>query len=106
MAINARGLPIQLNFTDIQATLLDILKRAVDGTVVPVFVDYTNQRVIIGATVSAGSGAKLQVNGDIEIIGSSNGFIVSDENGSGKSARIKGYRDSTTGLWTLDVVEV
>ena len=67
MAINA-SVPVNVDLLQLQTAIQQILRRAVDGTVVPLFVDYTNQRVIIGATATDGNNSTVQVQvGDIEV---------------------------------------
>lgn len=89
------------------ATISEMLRRAVDGTIKPLFVDYTNQRVIIGGTSSAGQNAPLQVqSGDIEITTAGKGLILKDANGSGKTCRITATYDDEVDNWTLTIEHV
>lgn len=63
--------------------LLEIVRRAIDGTVLPLFVDNTNQRVLIGATSATTSNiGKLEVTGDIKVIGGGSGIIISNRAGT------------------------
>jgi len=63
--------------------LTDVIRRAVDGTVLPLIVDYTNQRVLIGSTTASTSNpAKLEVTGDIKVLGSSNGVVQTGASGT------------------------
>lgn len=58
-------------------TLADAIRRAIDGTVPPLFVDYTNKRVLIGSTTASGT-ATLQVFGNIAVIASGSGYVFAD----------------------------
>ena len=67
---------------DLLGVLSDLARRAVDGTVTPLFVDSANQRVIVGATtVSSGTAGKVEVAGDIKITSAASGIILTDSNG-------------------------
>lgn len=103
MSIQA-SVPSDLEY-DLYQLLYKILQKAVDGTIVPLFVDNSNQRVLVGAIVSAGNNSKFQVTGDIEVIGTTNGLIFPDKNGSGKFGRVSALRDAN-GNWTLDINDV
>ena len=46
-----------LRDTALYRLLQDLLRRAVDGTVAPLFVDYTNQRIGVRTTTPAASAA-------------------------------------------------
>lgn len=99
--INARGLPATFSLTDIASMLMDIVRRAVDGTVVPLFVDYSNQRVIVGGTTTVGNNSTVQIQvGDIEVTTAGKGIIIKDDGGSGKTCRMTLTYDSGTGNWT------
>lgn len=86
--------------------LEDVVRRAIDGTVVPLVVDYTNQRVLIGATAASTSNpGKMEVTGDLKIIGASSGVV--QVSSSGKIWRltideVTGEDGSTYGVprWT------
>src|SRR3990167_2202694 len=78
-------LTIQINVDQkLYALFQEILRRAPDGTVVPLFVDYNNQRVLIGSiSASAANQGKLEVTGDIKIIGNAtNGLLMSAASGN------------------------
>ena len=63
--------------------LLKILSKAIDGSVVPVFVDYTNQRVIIGGTSISAAPAKFEiVSGDLKIVTAGSGVIIPNRAGT------------------------
>lgn len=53
---------------ELQNCLRDVVRRAVDGTVIPLFVDNSSKRVLIG-TVKAIGPDILQVSGDATITG-------------------------------------
>lgn len=85
----ALAIPINID-SKLYALLQEILRRAPDVTVVPLFVDYNNQRVLIGATaVGAGTAGKLEVTGDIRILGSTAGVIMPETSGSSRTYRIQ-----------------
>jgi len=95
-------LPISLpnSVEELLPILQDIIRRAVDGTTVPLHIDISNQRVIIGGMSSTGSGAPLQVQGgDVEVTTSGKGIIIADDGGSGHTARMTLNYDSTTQNW-------
>lgn len=101
MSLKSKIAPPKID-KDAAICFVDIQHRAVDGTTgAPVFVDETNQRVIIGSKVSSGSGAKLQVNGTFEVIGVSNGIILTDAGGSGHTCLVQPVYDSASGNWNL-----
>lgn len=52
--------PLGPNYEESITTLNDDIRRAVDGTVPPLFVDYTNKRILIGTNTASGT-ASLQV---------------------------------------------
>lgn len=63
--------------------LLEILRRAVDGTVVPLFVDYSNNRIIIGGVSASASPATIEVaQGDIKVVSAGSGIILSNRGGT------------------------
>lgn len=63
--------------------MLEILRRAIDGTVPPLFVDSTNQRVIIGGTSASASPAKQEVTGgDIKVVDAGSGIIIANRSGT------------------------
>ena len=104
MSINGVQLPIKADNNSLSSAVLDIRRRAIDGTVVPLFIDYANQRVIVGAIATANSNAKVQVNGgDIEVIGSTNGIILTDSGGSGHTCRVRATFDAASGDWILSL---
>ena len=105
--INSRGLASNASITDIISLLSDMLRRSIDGTVVPLFVDSTNQRVIVGSTVSSGNNSLIQVNGgDIETITAGKGIIIKDDGGSGHSVRVTATWDASTNNWTLNLTGI
>lgn len=77
------SIPINID-QKLYALLQEILRRSVDGTVVPLFVDYSGQRVLIGAiSASSANQGKLEVTGDIKIIGNAtNGLLMSAASGN------------------------
>ena len=78
-------LTIPLNVDQsLYALFQEILRRSVDGTVVPIFIDYSNQRVLIGAiSASSANQGKVEVTGDIKIIGNAtNGLLMSAASGN------------------------
>jgi hypothetical protein len=63
--------PVPRDVTDhyaLSQTLRDISRRAVDGTVLPLFLDQSGRRVLIGAVVANGNDI-LQVNGNATVSG-------------------------------------
>lgn len=96
--IFGRGLPLSAELLDIISYLLEVGRRAVDGTVVPLFVDYTNNRVLIGATVASTSNiGKVEITGDVRVLGTANGIILPDAGGTTKLCRMRVVYDSTSG---------
>lgn len=78
---------IQLPIPQIDPTLymllIEVLRRAVDGTVPPLFVDYTNQRVIFNGTTISASPANVEVAaGDLKIVTAGKGLILSNQGGT------------------------
>ena len=74
------ALPNDIN--DVLVALQEIIRRAVDGTGVPIFVDVPNQRIIIGGTSSSSSTSKLEVvGGDVKIYTAGSGVIIPDRSG-------------------------
>ena len=60
-----------------------LLQKAIDGTVVPLFVDYVNQRILIGTTAVSASAAKVEVvSGDVKIVTAGYGLIVPNRGGT------------------------
>lgn len=105
--MNTRGTPVDLNIIDVSTAIADIYKRAVDGTIVPIFVDYTNQRVIIGGSSSLGSNAPFQVqSGDIEITTAGKGIILKDDGGTTHTCRVTATYDKPTNNWVLNLTTV
>lgn len=85
----------------------EIIRRAVDGTIVPLYVDYQNQRVIIGSIRSKASDSKVQIhNGDLEIIDWTKGVILPDKNGTGRTARLQLSWDVSTQAWVTSITQV
>ena len=76
------SIPINID-ARLYALLQEILRRSIDGTAVPLFTDYNNQRVLIGSiTASTANAGKLEVTGDIRIITSTNGLVMSAASGN------------------------
>lgn len=100
-------IPITLSLNDLQAIIQEVLRRSVDGTVVPLFVDYTNQRVIIGGTASLTNNSVFQVqSGDAEITTAGKGLILRDDGGSGKTCRVTATYNAEFSNWTLTLTTV
>lgn len=63
--------------------LQEIIRRANDGTITPMLIDYINQRIIVGSTTAtAASTSKLLVDGDVSVIGTASGIILPCPNGT------------------------
>lgn len=61
----------------------EIVRRAVDGSVVPLLVDSANGRIYIGASTPSASPAKLEINsGDIKVVTAGSGLILSNRSGT------------------------
>lgn len=98
------SIPLSTDFISSLPSLIDLIRRSIDGTVLPIFVDYTNQRVLIGSTsASTTNPGKLEVTGDIKIIGTSdlNGLVVADAGGTNHHCRIGAVYDASTTNWVL-----
>lgn len=68
---------------DILPILQELLRRAVDGTVVPLFVDDVNGRVLIGTTTASTSPAKVEISGgDLKINTAGYGVQLSNRSGT------------------------
>ena len=67
--------------------------------------NHFNGKVLIGTTTDSGD-SKLKVNGDIEVIGNSNGQILPDRLGSGARVRIYAEKNVDTGVWSTFLEEV
>ena len=77
MPIQGNALPLNVSLLSVASLVQEIQRRGIDGTVVPVFVDYTNQRVLIGATAaSTTQPGKLEVNGDVKVTDSAKGLVL------------------------------
>lgn len=75
------SLPTPLTQDFLIQVIQEILRRAVDGTNVPLFVDYNNQRVIIGSTSASAAPAKFEVSGgSVKVVTQGQGFIVRADN--------------------------
>lgn len=74
----------QLQDSGLYQLLRTILRKALDCTVTPLFVDYKNQRVLIGTTVaSTSSPGKVGVSGgDVEIMDADKGLIMKTTDGT------------------------
>lgn len=71
------SLPVPQTVDYLLNLMQEILRRAVDGTVKPLFVDYTNQRVLIGETTASASPASLEVaGGNAKIVSGGKGIIL------------------------------
>lgn len=79
-----KSISLPANITDAMSALSEIVRRAVDGTVSPLFVDESNQRVLIGAVAVSGSNVgKLEVTGgDIKVVDNAKGIVLNDANGT------------------------
>lgn len=76
------AIPINIDAST-YGVLQAITRRAIDGTVVPILVDYTNQRILIGSTSASASPAKLEVTGgDIKIVTAGSGVIIANRAGT------------------------
>lgn len=86
--------PLQRDYLVSLQTLNEVIRRSIDGTVPPLFVDYANQRVLIGSTTASGS-AKLQIVGNVTVNGTVTGTAF-----SGNGAQLTGVSgtDSTARL--------
>lgn len=64
--------------------LQEIIRRAVDGTVVPLFVDTANQRILVGASEASTSNiGKVEITGgDLKVISSGYGVILPNRAGT------------------------
>lgn len=68
---------------DLIGILQDFVRRAIDGTTIPLFVDYTNNRVIIGGIESSSSPATFEIaTGDIKVVTAGKGIILSSRDGT------------------------
>lgn len=76
-------IPLAPDYSDSLWAFNELMRRAVDGTINPFFVDTVNKRIIIGGTSSMGNGSPLQVqSGDIEVTTAGNGFVVPNRAGT------------------------
>lgn len=83
MPIQGRVLPVLVSIDELASAILELQRRAVDGTVVPLFVDSTNQRVVIGGTSVSASPAKFEIaSGDIKVVAAGSGIILSNRSGT------------------------
>lgn len=83
MPISGYQIPVSVSILELASAVAEILRRGVDGTVVPLFVDSVNQRVIIGSTAVSASPAKVEVNGgDLKIVDAGSGVIISNRAGT------------------------
>jgi len=98
--VNSIALPSRID--DALSALIELVRRAIDGTVVPLVVDTSNQRVLIGTTTAATSltNGKLEIKGDIRIQDGGNGIIVPTPDGT------KLYRITVDNDGRLDAYQV
>ena len=79
-------IPISLpNSVDgLLGALLEIVRRAIDGTVPPVIVDQTNQRVLIGGTAATTANTgKMEISGgDLKVVSSGYGVVIPNRAGT------------------------
>ena len=98
---------IAVNVEELQSALLEVQRRAVDGTVVPLFVDYVNQRVLIGSSAVSASPAKVEItSGDLKIITAGRGVILPAAGGSGNYYRVEVYEQTGEDGGTYGVLSV
>lgn len=77
------SLPAPLTQDFLVQIIQEILRRAVDGTVVPLFIDYNNQRVIIGGISASVSPAKVEIaSGSLKVVTQGQGVILRASNSS------------------------
>ena len=80
MSINLGVPPVSY---DLSILLHEFLRRAIDGTVPPLFVDYVNQRVIFNGTTISAAPAKVEVaSGDIKVVSAGSGLILNNLGGT------------------------
>lgn len=91
-------------YEDAIPVLMELMRRAVDGTVIPLFVDYTNNRVIIGATaISSSPVGSLEVaGGDIKIVTTGKGLLLPTRT-TGKIGRVILEEPDAGGNLTISV---
>lgn len=83
MPIAGYSIPVNVDILELASAVAEILRRGVDGTVVPLFVDSINQRVIIGNTQASASPASLEIhNGDAKVVTAGSGLILSNRSGT------------------------
>jgi len=72
-----------VSLEELAKAIEEIQRKAVDGTIVPLFVDYQNSRVIIGSTSISSSPAKMEVSGgDLKVVTTGYGVIVPNRSGT------------------------
>lgn len=77
------NIPLPLVEAALRTHLTELQRRVVDGTIKPLFVDYNNQRVLVGAVEATTSNTgKLEVTGNIKIVGASQGIYLADTGGT------------------------
>jgi len=82
--------------------LYTIATKAVDGTRTPLFVDETNMRVLVKEVAAqAANPGTLEVNGDIRVVGTSNGILMPDAAGTTGLCRLRTIKDVQTGNWVV-----
>lgn len=69
---------------DLLPVLQEIIRRSVDGTVVPLVIDNANSRVYIGATApSSGTAGKVEITGgDLKIVTPGYGILIPSRDGT------------------------
>lgn len=81
--IAGNALPLTVDVGTLTSLVQEVIRRGVDGTIVPLFVDYQNQRVLIGSiTASTTQPGKLEVNGDIKVTDAAKGIVLVASSGN------------------------
>jgi hypothetical protein len=71
------------NVEDLLPVIQEIVRRALDSTVLPLVADLTNQRIYVGATTPSDSPAKLEITGgDVKVVSAGSGLILSNRSGT------------------------
>lgn len=83
MPITGTQVPVSADILELAQAIAEILRRGVDGTVVPLFVDAINQRIIVGATAASSNPAKAEISGgDIKVVDGGSGVIIPTRSGN------------------------